>query len=124
MRVRPPSVRARRVRDVDARWDAAQGATIRPGDWVLVEVEDTGFGMDETTRARVFEPFFSTKELEKGTGLGLATVHSIISKLGGHIGVQSSPGHGTCFSIRLPSADPNVEGSSSALKRSGKISHT
>jgi signal transduction histidine kinase len=80
--------------------------------------------MDETTRARIFEPFFSTKDLEQGTGLGLATVHSIVSKLGGHIGVESTPGNGACFSIQLRSADPNLEESSSLLKRYGKISQT
>jgi signal transduction histidine kinase len=66
--------------------------------------------MDETTRAHIFEPLFTTKDLEKGTGLGLATVHSIVTKLRGYIGVESSPGNGTCFSIRLPSADLELEG--------------
>jgi len=62
--------------------------------------------MDETTRARLFEPFFTTKDLEKGTGLGLATVRSIATKLEGDIGVESTPGTGTCFSIYIPSANP------------------
>jgi len=91
--------------------------------YVTLQIADTGHGMDETTRVRIFEPLFSTKDLEKGTGLGLATVHSIVSKLGGHIGVESSPGSGACFSIRLPSADPNPAESTSLLKPSGKISH-
>jgi two-component system cell cycle sensor histidine kinase/response regulator CckA len=58
----------------------------------------------------MFEPLFTTKDLEEGTGLGLATVHSIVTKLGGYIGVESSPGNGACFSIRLPSADVELEG--------------
>jgi PAS domain S-box-containing protein len=82
--------------------------------YVTLEVADTGYGMDETTLAHIFEPLFSTKDLEKGTGLGLATVHSIVTKLGGYIGVESSPGNGACFSIHLPSA--NLEQSVPTLK--------
>lgn len=82
------------------------GGALSDTRYVTLQVADTGCGMDETTRAHIFEPFFSTKDLEKGSGLGLATVHSIVSKLGGYISVKSSPGNGACFSIHLPSADP------------------
>ena len=95
-------VRARPVREVDARWDAAVGATIRPGDWVLIEVRDDGVGMDEATRGRVFEPFFSTKE--RGHGLGMAACLGIVTSHGGAVLVESEPGKGTCVSVVLPAA--------------------
>ncbi|MSU76872.1 MAG: PAS domain S-box protein [Gemmataceae bacterium] len=71
--------------------------------WVHFAIEDTGHGMDETVRRRIFEPFFSTKE--HGTGLGLAVVHRIIHDFGGRIDVQSQIGVGTRFDIWLAQAD-------------------
>jgi len=91
------------------------------GQYVIVQVADTGHGMDEATRARIFEPLFTTKDLEKGTGLGLATVHSIVTKLGGYIGVESSPGNGTCFSIRLPRTDLELEAPAQLVEHNGRI---
>ena len=73
--------------------------------YVTLQMIDTGHGMDEETRARIFEPLFSTKDLEHGAGLGLATVHSIVTKLGGSIHVESSPGAGASFTIHLPDGD-------------------
>jgi PAS domain S-box-containing protein len=115
------SVRAALVGAPDERFKHALGALVRDStaSWVLIEVSDTGSGMDALTKDRIFEPFFSTKA--KGHGLGLAACLGIVSAHGGAIHVESAPGRGTTFAVLLPSAaalDPPSEarnrGSSSA----------
>lgn len=79
-------------------------ATLAPGHYVLLAVSDNGPGISPEDRARIFEPYFSTRSKGPGHGLGLATVHSIITKHQGHIALESAPGHGSTFRVWLPAA--------------------
>ncbi len=88
-------------RQLDAAW-CEQHVEARSGAFVALSVCDTGTGMDTATQEMIFEPFFTTKDADKGTGLGLATVHGIVSQHQGFILVETAPGAGTCFRIFLP----------------------
>ncbi|QFR33029.1 MHYT domain-containing protein [Ancylobacter sp. TS-1] len=90
------------VGDADAE---AGSEALRPGRYFCLSVSDTGAGMDEETLARAAEPFFTTKGVGKGTGLGLAMVHGLAAQSGGQLLLESRPGHGTTATILMPIAD-------------------
>lgn len=94
------------------------GGDLPAGDYVAISVQDSGEGMDEATRARVFEPFFSTKPVGKGTGLGLSQVYGFVRQSGGGVLVDSAPDHGTTVTLLLPldrSTPEDVDGTRPAL---------
>jgi two-component system cell cycle sensor histidine kinase/response regulator CckA len=92
-----------RTRNVSERESLkAAGLGVAAGEYVLVEVEDNGVGMTEEVMAKIFEPFFSTKEVGKGTGLGLSTAYGIVKQTGGYIFADSEVGKGTTFRVYLP----------------------
>ncbi|EPY02982.1 PAS domain-containing sensor histidine kinase [Magnetospirillum fulvum] len=89
-----------------------------PGDYVLIEIADTGTGIGRDTLPRIFEPFFSTKEIGAGTGLGLSTVYGIVRQTDGFVFVDSEPGQGATFSIYLPRIEGDPVGGAVDPRRS------
>jgi two-component system cell cycle sensor histidine kinase/response regulator CckA len=94
------TVRTRNVGERESQKLEAHG--VARGEYVMIEVEDTGTGMTPEVMAKIFDPFFTTKAVGKGTGLGLASVYGIIKQTGGYIFPESTPGVGTVFRMLLP----------------------
>jgi len=97
--------------DHEVTTEESADAHVPPGPWVRLRVADTGTGMPPDVLRRIFEPFFTTKPVGEGTGLGLAMVYGTVQHHGGHIHVGSVVGRGTCVTIWLPPALPDIEAS-------------
>ena len=96
----------------------------QPGKYVQLTITDSGIGMDRQTLERIFDPFFSTKDMGRGTGLGLASVYGIVKSHDGYIDVESEKGHGTTFTIFLPATEKRIEDPAEADARLIKGSGT
>jgi two-component system cell cycle sensor histidine kinase/response regulator CckA len=112
------TIRTANVDEAESAGFRQQG--FRPGDYVLIEVADTGIGMPPEVLEKIFEPFFSTKDVGKGTGLGLSTVYGIVKQTGGYVFVDSAVGQGTIFRILLPRHVP-LPSEEAAAKEAGAV---
>jgi len=98
-----------------AHVDGSSGGPYQVGSHIQLAISDTGCGMDAAIQARIFEPFFTTKAPGRGTGLGLSTCAEIITRHGGFIRVESTPGHGTIFTTSLPASAATPDDSSQRM---------
>jgi two-component system cell cycle sensor histidine kinase/response regulator CckA len=101
--IRTSNVSVRDAKSLDPSLISPEDEQITSGEYVLVEIEDTGTGIPREIVKNIFEPFFSTKEVGSGTGLGLSTCYGIVKQTGGYIYVKTSEGQGTNFQLYFPS---------------------
>jgi CheY-like chemotaxis protein len=104
------------INDLNHASTCAYPSTLGPGRYVCLTVADTGHGIPSQLIDRIFDPYFTTKEKDVGTGLGLAVVHGIVQNHGGAIEVKSRNGHGTTFNIYLPRAKNEIKDDIKSLK--------
>jgi PAS domain S-box-containing protein len=98
----------------------AGNETVAAGEWVQLDIIDQGVGIPPENLQRIFDPFFSTKEVGRGTGLGLSTVYGIVKQTGGHVLVRSEVGRGSVFTVLLPRHEPGADAEAEARQAAGE----